>query len=207
LVHIVDGVLSAPVLVAGAAVAVAGVARGLRDLEPERLPAVGMTSAAFFVSSLIHVPIGPSSVHLILNGLAGIMLGWAAFPAILVGLILQAIFFGYGGITVLGVNTVAIAGPAVVCAAVCGAGVRRGSPFWWGAIAGAAAVAMTCAAVGLALAVSGREFLPAARLVFVAHLPIMLVEAAVTGAAVTLLRKVKPEALTWKPVAAEARRA
>jgi len=32
-----------------------------------RIPAAGVLSASFFVASLIHVPIGPSSVHLILT--------------------------------------------------------------------------------------------------------------------------------------------
>ena len=66
---------------------------------------VGILSSAFFMASLIHVPIGPSSVHLLLNGIVGLLLGWGAFPAILVGLALQAMFFQFGGITVLGVNT------------------------------------------------------------------------------------------------------
>ena len=44
-------------------------------------------------------------MHLILNGLLGMLLGWAAFPSIFVALMLQAILFQYGGITVLGVNT------------------------------------------------------------------------------------------------------
>ncbi|MDJ0931506.1 energy-coupling factor ABC transporter permease [Breoghania sp.] len=34
------------------------------------------------------MPIVPSSVHLILNELAGLVLGWAAFPALFVGLLL-----------------------------------------------------------------------------------------------------------------------
>jgi cobalt/nickel transport system permease protein len=42
-------------------------------------------SATFFVASLIHVPVGPSSVHLIMSGLAGLVLGWTAFPALFVG--------------------------------------------------------------------------------------------------------------------------
>jgi hypothetical protein len=91
---------------AGAGDAVAGIAIGLRRIDGDRLPYWGLMSAAFFVASLMHVPVGPSNVHLILNGLLGIVLGWAAVPAIFVGLLLQALFFGYGGITVSGVNTV-----------------------------------------------------------------------------------------------------
>ena len=68
--HIVDGALSSPVIVAGAALGVACLARGLRHLPMEKIPVAGVLSAAFFVASLIHVPIGPSSVHLVMNGLA-----------------------------------------------------------------------------------------------------------------------------------------
>ena len=46
-----------------------------------------------------------SSAHLILNGLLGVVLGWAAFPVIFVALLLQAVLFQFGGFTVLGVNT------------------------------------------------------------------------------------------------------
>ena len=66
-------------------------------------------------------------------------------PAIFVALILQAVFFGYGGITVLGVNTVVMAAPALVCSYLFAARIRAGRAFFWGAIAGALAVAMTCA--------------------------------------------------------------
>lgn len=51
------------------------------------------------------MPIGFSSAHLILNGLLGVVLGWAAFPVIFVALLLQAVLFQFGGFTVLGVNT------------------------------------------------------------------------------------------------------
>ncbi len=193
--HIVDGVLSVPVLVAGTAAAATGIAWGMKQMAPERIPQVGLMSAAFFVASLVHVPIGPSSVHLILNGLAGIVLGWAAFPAIFTGLLMQAVFFGYGGVTVLGVNTLLMALPAVACFYLFGLGCRRGSPAFWGAVAGALAIALSAAIVGMALALSGRAFVPAAKLVFVAHLPVMVVEAAVTAAAVALLHKVRPEML------------
>ena len=94
--HISEGVLSGPVLLSGAALAVAGTAIGLKKLDYDQVAKVGMLSAAFFVASLIHVPIGPSNAHLILNGLVGLLLGWAAFPAILVALVLQAVLFQFG---------------------------------------------------------------------------------------------------------------
>jgi cobalt/nickel transport system permease protein len=195
--HLVDGVLSAPVIVAGAALAVVGIAVGLRRVEGERLPYCGLMSSTFFVASLVHVPVGPSNVHLILDGLLGVVLGWAAVPAIFVGLLLQALFFGYGGLTVLGVNTVIMGLPAVICYYLFGRSLRRGGRFaWvWGAAAGGSAILLTCAGVGAALALSGREFLPAAQLMFLAHLPAVAVEAAITGTIVVFLQRVKPEVL------------
>ena len=94
--HISQGVLSAAVLAGGAVLAVAGIAAGLRKLEGEALVRTGVLSAAFFAASLVHLPIGPVSIHLVLSGLMGAMLGFAAFPAIFVGLLLQALLFQFG---------------------------------------------------------------------------------------------------------------
>ncbi len=194
--HIVDGALSNPVVIGGAVAAAGGIAVGLKSLDIDRIPTAGVLSASFFVASLIHVPIGPSSVHLILNGLAGLLLGWAAFPALFVGLLLQAVFFGFGGLTVLGVNAFNIAMPAVLAWMICGRLIGRGSPVQgaiWGGLGGAFAIAATTLFVAVSLALTGDEFLPAAKLVFFAHIPVMVIEAVLTGFAVLLARKVKPE--------------
>ena len=194
--HIVDGALSNTVVIAGAVAAAGGIAMGLRSLTLERIPTAGVLSASFFVASLIYVPVGPSSVHLIMNGLAGILLGWAAFPALFVGLVLQAIFFGFGGLTVLGVNTVNIALPAVVVGLVMRRLVASGTPTAgaiWAGIGGALAIALTTGVVAISLAASGDEFIPAAKLVFFAHIPVMVIEGLLTGFAILLARKVKPE--------------
>ncbi|MCP4826173.1 MAG: cobalt transporter CbiM [Shimia sp.] len=194
--HIVDGALSNPVVIGGAVAAAGGIAVGLKSLDIDRIPTAGVLSASFFVASLIHVPIGPSSVHLILNGLAGLLLGWAAFPALFVGLLLQAVFFGFGGLTVLGVNTFNIAMPAVLAWMIFGRLIGRGSPAQgaiWGGLGGAFAIAATTLFVAVSLALTGDEFLPAAKLVFFAHIPVMVIEAVLTGFAVLLARKVKPE--------------
>ena len=98
--HISEGVLSGPVLAGGWALATVGTTLGLKRLDYDRLMTVAILSAAFFVASLIHVPIGPVSAHLILNGLLGAILGLAAFPAICVALLLQAVLFQYGGLVV-----------------------------------------------------------------------------------------------------------
>jgi cobalt/nickel transport system permease protein len=198
--HIVDGVLSAPVLIAGSVCAVAGVARGLADLDAERIPQAGLMSAVFFVAALIHVPVGPASAHLMLTGLMGLLLGWAAFPAILVGLVLQAAFFGFGGLTVLGVNTLNLALPAVLVGVLARAllGRMAGSPRGLsvsiiGALMGALSFALSALLVAAALALSGSAFVAAAQLMLVAQIPVLVVEALMTAAVLRLLLTVRPE--------------
>jgi cobalt/nickel transport system permease protein len=194
--HIVDGALSNDVVIAGGILAVGGIALGLKKMDMEKIPAAGIMAATFFVASLIHVPIGPSSVHLIMNGLAGLILGWMAFPALFVGLLLQALFFGYGGVTVLGVNTVAIALPAVLMHYICRGGIRHPNKtvaMCWGGLAGAGSIALTAIVVTIALALTGEAFLPAAQLVVIAHTPVMAIEGILCAFAVNLIHRVKPE--------------
>ncbi|ABD87508.1 cobalt transporter CbiM [Rhodopseudomonas palustris] len=200
--HIPDGVLSLPVLAVGAAVAAAGCAYGLKRLDAERIPQVAVLSAVFFVASLVHFPVGPSSVHLILNGLVGVALGWAAFPAILIALLLQAVMFGFGGLVVLGVNVMNMAVPAVLCGLLFDAVRAHAGERWAVPAAGAAGVLgvlLTALSVALVLALSGREFVPAAKLVLVAHVPVMIIEGFFTAAAIGLLLRVKPEFLDRTP--------
>lgn len=197
--HIPDGVLSAPVLIAGGVAAAALVAVAVRRLDHDRIPEAAVLAAVFFVASLIHIPLGPTSIHPLLGGLLGLVLGWAAAPAILVALVLQAAFFGFGGFVVLGVNTLNLALPALLVAALFGPLLARarttGAIFLIAAVAGAAAVALTAGLVCLALAASSGAYRPALPLVAATYGPLAMVEAVLTGAAVVLLRQVKPEVL------------
>jgi cobalt/nickel transport system permease protein len=188
--------LTTEVLLIGAALTGLGLMQGLRSMPLEKIPATGMLAATFFVASLIHVPLGPSSVHLIMNGVAGILLGWAAVPALFVGLLLQAIFFGYGGITVLGVNACNIALPAVLVYYLIRPFIVRASvrqQFIFGAFGGGLAVAGSTLMVAASLWFSGEEFIPAAKLVLVSHIPVIFIEALLSGATLYLVAKVKPE--------------
>lgn len=202
--HIPDGPLSVStvgigILGAGAALAAAGTAWGLRRLDYERVPQVALLSCAFFVASLIHVPLGGTSVHLVLNGLVGLVLGWAAFPAILIALALQAVFFpGLGGFTTLGVNTVVMAAPAVMCYTVFHRLVRSPNPtaaMLAGFAAGGLAVLFGAALLAAVLAAAGKEFETLAQAVLLAHVPVAVVEGLVTSSAVAFLRKVRPSLL------------
>ncbi len=196
--HIPDGVLSAPVLITGAVVSSGLLAIALRRLDYERVPQTAVLSAAFFVSSLISIPLGPSSVHLLLNGLMGLLLGWMAVPALFVALLLQAVFFGFGGVVVLGVNTMNMALPALFCALLLRPRLVRSSPkglFWIGAAAGAAGVLLTAVAVASSLGLSGKPFVPAAKAVILIYLPLAAVEALITGVILRFLGRVSPELL------------
>jgi cobalt/nickel transport system permease protein len=196
--HISEGILSAPVLVTGAALAAGGVALGLKKMDYERIPEVAVLSSAFFVASLIHVPLGPSSVHLVLNGLVGVLLGWIAFPSILVALTLQTLLFQFGGFTVLGVNTFNMAAPAVVSYYLFNYLVRRGNyTVSAGAafLAGALGVGGGAMLIALCLVTTGEEFISVAKVILLAHMPVMIIEGLITSFCVLFLKKVKPELL------------
>jgi cobalt/nickel transport system permease protein len=197
-VHISEGILTGPVLLAGGGLAAAGLGAGLHRLDPDRIPRVGLLSAAFFVASAIHIPVGPSNVHLLLGGLAGILLGWAAVPSLFVALVLQALLFQFGGFTTLGVNTVIMALPAVLCFYAFkpfSRSERRAVLFLGALLCGALAVLGSGLLMCLALALSGEAFFTISRVVVVAHLPVMVVEGFVTAWAVAFLKSVKPEVL------------
>jgi len=201
--HIAEGILAATsegrqLLLAGGALCAAGTAVGLYRLDYERMPRVAVLSSAFFVASLIHVPIGPTAEHLVLSGLLGLVLGWAAFPAVLVALLLQAVLFSYGGLTTLGVNTLIMGAPAVLCHYLFGPLVRSGREpvvFAGAFAAGAAGILFGAALNAGTLALAGNGYEVFAALVAVLHLPLAGVEGLVTGSVVVLLRKVRPELL------------
>ena len=196
--HISEGVLTPQVLAAGGAVAAVGLAVGLKRMSAERVPEVAVLSSAFFVGSLVHVPVGPVSAHLVLSGITGLLLGWAAFPSIFVGLVLQAVLFQYGGLTTLGVNTLIMALPALVGYYLFGGLARSGSAkkVWLGGFcAGAFAIAGGAVIMALSLGASGEGFVEPAKLAVYSNIPVMVAEGVITGFCVSFLKKVKPEML------------
>ena len=117
--HIPDGVLPVTVIAAGYAAAVPVTWYSVRKINQkenprEGIPKASLLTAAFFVVSWIHIPVPPASVHLVLNGLMGALLGYFAFPAILIGLFFQAVMFQHGGLTTLGVNSMIMGLPALL---------------------------------------------------------------------------------------------
>jgi cobalt/nickel transport system permease protein len=197
--HIPDGVLSVPVLAGGAVVTAVSLAWSLRRLGEDDLPNVAVIAALFFVASLVNVAIGPTTVHLLLSGLMGLVIGWATVPAVFVGLILQAIFFGFGGITTLGVNTMNIALPGVLWALCLGPLLRRArSPLQAAIVGGGVAglsVTTTALLVALALALSDPVYMAPAKIVIVTYLPLIAGETLIVGFACGFLARVSPHVL------------
>ncbi len=197
--HISEGILSAPVLISGGIITGAGTIIGLKKINYAEIMPTALLSSAFFVASLIHVPLGPGSVHLVLNGLLGIILGWAAFPAILIGLFLQAVFFQFGGLIVLGVNTVTMAVPALCCFYLTRPWIIHAKTRPLAAFtAGGMAVFLSALLMASALAVSDSGFISTAKIVLAANIPIMIIEGFITMFIVSFLAKVQPDILNLK---------
>lgn len=195
--HISEGVLSAPVLFTGAVLCFSGLALGLRKIKNEEIPKVAVLSSAFFVASLIHVPIGPASAHLVLNGLVGMLLGWGAFPSIFVALLLQALLFQFGGLTTLGVNTFAMAMPPVLAYYTFRGLLNKDKKmaFFGGFLGGALSLIIATLFINLALIETEKSFFGVAGTLLIAHIPLAVIEGIITGFVIVYLKKVKPEAL------------
>jgi cobalt/nickel transport system permease protein len=273
-VHISDGVLTAPWVVGGFGLAALLAWFGAWRIRDEEIPRVALLTAAFFAASSIHVRIPPASVHLLLNGLVGVILGRRAGLAIPIGLALQVALLGHGGWTTLGINSCDMALPALL-AALLFAGLQRVpwlrrpwfraglvtlSSFLWllslvygvallgsdrssgpewamhlalspvvlgailltsliaagienrlenapefaiGLLIGQVTVLATIALTSLVLArgaIEPESWDKLAEVLFVAHLPIALVEGFVLGFAVSFLVRVKPEMIGWRQV-------
>lgn len=200
--HIADAVVSMPVLVTGTLLGAGGVAIGLRQITPERMPETALVSTMFFVAALIHIPVGPTQLHLVLNGLAGLLLGWAVFPALLIALALQAVMFGYGGLTVLGLNTLVMALPGLIVHLLlrnaAQNAVSQGATFAVGALAGLTGILFSSLLLAAALLLSGKQYRSVTLAILAANGPLMIIEAVVTGFAVSFLKKTRPSMLNYE---------
>ncbi len=199
--HVSEGII-APALLGGSWLAtMAGLVYGMRRTGPAKIPRVALLSAAFFVVTFVRIPLGPAHMHLVATGLIGILLGWSAFPALFVALLLQAILFQYGGLAVLGVNTLIMALPAVTVHYGFRLGVRRGTHarvMWLAGLAGALAVIGNVLLMAGFLVGSDPAFAAPALGVLIAHLPLIVVEGVVTALAVSFLYKARPDLLPHK---------
>lgn len=195
--HISDGVLPVSVAVGGYAVSLGLTVWSARKTRNEDMPKLAVMTAAFFVASLIHVPFGPTSVHLIIPGLTGALLGPSAFLSIGLGLMLQSLLFQFGGLTALGANALMMGVPALVC----GWGFQKfkgQTPSRQALVGGVVgAVGTVLAAIILAgfLMTGGEDFLGVAKIALAAHVPVIIIEGAVSALTIGFLARVKPALL------------
>ena len=103
--HIADGIIHPGISAAAAAASVGLVYLSGRKAPLEEIPKMGLTGAALFVASLIHIPFAGTSVHPGLYGIAGILLGKRAFPVIFSVLLFQSLVFQHGGLLSVGINS------------------------------------------------------------------------------------------------------
>ena len=209
--HIPDGFLPAAVCGAGYAATAASTWYSLRKINQredprEDIPKASLLTAAFFVVSWIHIPVPPASVHLVLNGLLGAMLGYFAFPAILIGLFFQAVMFQHGGLTTLGVNAIIMGAPAILSYHIfqIRSKLRRGSRLTtgiFGFLAGFVGIAVAVLLfVVILLTNIPAEFnaeteRAAIYALALSHMPLMLIEGAFTALVAIFLQRVRPKLL------------
>lgn len=112
--HVPDGFLSPQITLPAYAVAAPlwlwAARRHFGPSAAESLPLVGSLTALAFVIQTFTIPVpGGTSIHLVGATLLALVQGpLAAFVCASLVLLLQALFFGAGGVTVLGVNALAM---------------------------------------------------------------------------------------------------
>jgi len=209
--HIPDGILPIPVVAAGYAATAAATWYSVHKINrrenPRRdVPKASLLAAAFFVASWIHIPVPPASVHLVLNGLLGAILGYFAFPAILIGLFFQAVMFQHGGLTTLGVNAIIMGLPAIAAHYIFRLRKLGNKEGWkktsvFGFLSGAIALGISVAIFVMVLLTNLPAELDADTeraaiyTLAIAHLPLIAIEGAITSMVAVFLQRVRPRIL------------
>ena len=209
--HILDGVLGTPVVAVSSVAAVGLVGWSVKGTEEKEVPKIALMSALFFVGSLVHVNLGGSSVHLLLSGIIGLMLGRRTPVAVSIALILQLLILQFGGLTSLGANIIDVSVPAMLIGALVRPylGKSYGQDLAIGAASGGLSVILTVIFVSIMLIESNMRFgfgpFSAITGLLVGHIPVMVIEAVVTAFAVAIIMKARPDILGIDKVNAESK--
>ena len=191
--HISDGILSGQVVLATSVMAVGLLVYSLRDLKNDNIALVSAMSAIFFVASFIHIPLGPTQIHLTLIGVIGVLLGRRVFLSILIALLLQATLLGFGGLSSLGANLVIMALPSYIIYL----GLKNGLfdsfsekiKFF---LIGFLTVLLSTLILALILSLAKPEYLMASYTILIANIPAMIIEGLVTLFLLNYLKKSIP---------------
>lgn len=194
--HISDGILSSEVAITTAVVAVGLVIYSLKNLKNKNIALISAMSAIFFIASFIHIPLGPTQIHLVLIGIIGILIGPCVFLSVIIALLFQAILLGYGGLTSLGANLIIMSLPAYLTYIF----VKKGFlNLFSGRIKyfaiGFIPVLLSTFLLALLLALSKEEYFYASLTIFLANVPAMFIEGLVTVFLISYLKKATPELL------------
>jgi cobalt/nickel transport system permease protein len=200
MVHISDGIIAPWLMGTGWVVSAGLLAFGLSKMKMEDIPKLSVITAAVFVASLIHFQVGPTSVHLVLNGFAGVTLGILSFPCMVVSIIMQVFLFQHGGVTTIGINALNMGVPALIAFLIFRAGMGlnlnlQRKEVLFGTIAGGIAVTLSVTMLAVELLITGSEFTEVTTFIVFAHIPVIIIEAIFTGVMAGFFAKVKPEML------------
>lgn len=189
--HIADGII--PNVWCGAAHGLSWSALYLlgRRIETEDVVRLGMLASASFVVSLVHFPLGGTSVHLGLYGLIGILAGTRAFPVIFAALLFQTLLFQHGGLLSLGLNAANMGAGALMAAALWRS--KIGPETVRGFVCGFAGVTIPALLIAAEFAFTGygKGFLYISTM----YLGAAVLEGLLTAAIVSFLRRARPALL------------
>ncbi len=160
--HVPDGFLSPQITIPAYAVAAPlwawAARRHFGRAAAESLPVIGSLTALAFVVQTIMIPVpGGTSTHLVgVTVLAVLFHPLVAFVCESLTLLVQALFFGAGGITVLGVNALAMGLLGPSAGWLVHRALRRQSERWAASLAGYLAMQVSTLAVVLTLGLQHR---------------------------------------------------
>lgn len=194
--HISDGILSSEVVIATSIISLGLVAISLKNLKNQNIALISAMSAIFFIASFVHIPLGPTQIHLVLIGVIGILLGSGVFLAIAIALLLQATLLGYGGLSSLGANIIIMALPAYLIylftkSKILNFLTEKLKYFAVGFLSVFLATVFLC----LILVLAKQEYLLAAYTIILANIPAMIIEGLVTLFLINYLKKSVPHFL------------
>lgn len=195
ILHVADGVLSFPVAIGTSIGAIGILVYSFRGIKEEEIPKISLLTGAFFVSSLINIPIGPTSIHPILSGFLGLALGRRAPLGIFIGLILQAALFQHGGMSTLGANTLLMSIPALAVYWL-SLMYKKIPYFIKGFLAGFFSVCGGVALLIILLIFTDQRYnegtFSVVKIVVLSYFPLALLEGVLTGFSVKYLHAIRP---------------
>lgn len=189
--HISDGIIDTNISIIANVAAVGLIYVSGKNVSSEEIPRMGMMGAALFVASLLHFPLAGISFHLGLFGLAGIILGKHAFPAVFAAILFQSLIFQHGGLLSVGINSINM-----------GAGAFAAWKIWQlkiipeylrAALAGLSGILIPVLLIGVEFQVSG--YGRGIYYLFSVYLIVAVIEGVISLSAVRFFRLVKPDML------------